>query len=68
MLSGYSKTAVGARLIVLNSISSFFACSTAGFLNAYFMRRTELEKGIDVMDEEGKSYGKSKIAAKKAVE
>ena len=51
MLSGYSKTAVGAKLIVLNSISSFFACSTAGFLNAYFMRRTELEKGIDVMDE-----------------
>ena len=50
MLSGYSKNAVGARLIVLNSVSSFFACSTAGYLNAFFMRRTELEKGIDIMD------------------
>eukprot|EP00347_Sterkiella_histriomuscorum_P004533 403360099 len=67
MLSGYSKNAVGARLIVLNSISSFFACSTAGYLNAFFMRRTELEKGIDIMDQEGKFVGKSKIAAQNAV-
>jgi hypothetical protein len=46
-----------------NSLSSFFACSTAGCLNAYFMRRTELYKGIDVLDDEGNSYGKSKLCA-----
>lgn len=67
MLSGYTKHARGAQLIVYNSISSFFACATAGYLNAFFMRRTELEKGIDVMDNEGKIVGKSKAAASKAV-
>ena len=54
-------------MIVYNSISSFFACATAGYLNAFFMRRTELEKGIDVMDPEGNIVGKSKAAASKAV-
>jgi hypothetical protein len=67
ILSPYSRNAVGSKLILLNSISSFFACSTAGFLNAWFMRRTELTKGIDVIDETGKSHGKSQITAKKAV-
>ena len=67
LLSGYTRNAKGAQLIVYNSISSFFACSTAGYLNAYFMRRTELEKGIDVMDSEGTILGKSKVAAGKAV-
>lgn len=50
LLSGYTKNARGAKLIVFNSISSFFACATSGYLNAYFMRRTELEKGIEIMD------------------
>ena len=67
LLAPYTKNAVGAKLILFNSISSFFACSTAGFLNAWFMRRTELTKGIDVTDETGKSYGKSKLTAKRAV-
>jgi hypothetical protein len=31
------------------------------------MRSTELTKGIDILDENGKSYGKSKITAKRAV-
>lgn len=51
----------------MNAISSFFACSTAGYLNAWFMRKTEIEKGIDVLDENGTSYGKSKVCAKTAV-
>jgi hypothetical protein len=68
LLAPYSRNAVGAKLIVLNSISSFFACSTAGYLNAFFMRKTELDKGIDVIDPEGNNVGKSKIAAKKAVQ
>ena len=51
-----------------NTISSFSACATAGFLNAFFMRQTELRKGIDVVDPaSGESVGKSKKAAMKAV-
>lgn len=66
-LSGYTKNMRGSKLIMMNSVSSFFACSTAGFLNALFMRKTELDKGIDALDENGKSFGKSKTCAKKAV-
>lgn len=42
LLSKQSNAATGARLIMLNSISSFFACAAAGFLNAWFMRQTEM--------------------------
>lgn len=66
-LSGYTRNLTGAKLIVANSFSSFWACATAGYLNAFFMRRTELEKGIEVKDEEGNIYGKSKVAASRAV-
>ena len=53
---------------MLNSISSFAACALSGFMNAYFMRQTEIKKGIDVCDKNtGKSYGKSKICANTAV-
>ena len=62
-LSGYSRNTVGARLILLNSFSSFWACATAGYLNAFFMRKTELEKGVEIQDNDGKIVGKSKIAA-----
>ena len=31
------------------------------------MRRAELEKGIDILDDEGRTLGKSKIAAHRAV-
>jgi len=41
-LSGKTNNLKGAKLIVYNSISSFFACATAGYLNAWFMRSTEL--------------------------
>ena len=67
LLSGYTKNMHGSKLILMNAISSFFACSTAGYLNAWFMRKTEIEKGIDVLDENGTSYGKSKVCAKTAV-
>lgn len=66
-LSGYTKHMHGSKLIMMNAVSSFFACSTAGYLNAFCMRKTELSKGIDVLDEDGKTYGKSKVCAKKAV-
>ena len=68
-LSGYTKSMSGAKLVMMNSVSSFFACSTAGSLNAYMMRLTELEKGIDVVDPNDQEtiIGKSKVAANKAV-
>lgn len=38
MVSGITKNLTGPKLIFYNSMSSFFACATAGALNAYFMR------------------------------
>ena len=68
MLEKQSSAAKGARLVMINSISSFAACAAAGFLNAYFMRQTEMEKGIDVLDKDTlEPYGKSQKCAKKAV-
>jgi hypothetical protein len=69
-LSSRTKEMVGAKLVIFNSISAFFACSTAGYLNAYCMRQTELVKGIDIVHPEDPSQiiGKSQIAAKKAVQ
>jgi hypothetical protein len=69
LLSGKTKGMTGSKLVIYNSISAFFACSTAGFVNAYFMRQTELVKGIDVVDPSDPSVivGKSQAAAKKAV-
>ena len=66
-MSGYTKNLGGSKLIVANSVSSFFACATAGYLNAKIMRKTELEKGIDVFDAQGNTLGKSKAAANLAV-
>jgi hypothetical protein len=43
-------TVTGAKGILLNSVSAFFAVSTAGFLNAYLMRQTELVSGINIFD------------------
>lgn len=66
-LSGYTKGLKGPKLLMFNSFSSFIACSTAGCLNAFFMRKTELEKGIDIKDSDGNVVGKSKVAAKIAI-
>ena len=63
----------GAKLIIANSISAFLACSTAGAMNAWFMRQPELQKGIDIhLPHDGKCkdveiLGKSRLAAKMAV-
>ena len=59
----------GARLILLNSVSSFFACASAGYLNAWFMRKTEMQKGIHVIHpESGENIGLSKNCAARAVQ
>ena len=63
-----ASTLKGGSLVMLNAVSAFTACAAAGFLNAYFMRRTEIETGIDVLDKDThEPYGKSIISAKKAV-
>lgn len=67
-VSGYTSKLSGGKLIVANSISSFFACAIAGYLNAKIMRNTELQLGIDVTDADGKQLGKSKVAARMAVD
>jgi len=68
LLAKRSAAATGASLIVLNSVGSFFACASAGFMNAWFMRQTEMNKGISVLDPETEEpLGKSKDCAYHAV-
>ena len=67
--SRWTKHMTGTKLVMMNSISTFVACSSAGYLNAYMMRQTELTKGIDVFEKEHPEtpIGKSKVAASEAV-
>ena len=66
-ISGITKNLKGSKLLFANSFSSFLACSSAGCLNALFMRKSELNTGIDISDSEGKVYGKSQKCAKTAL-
>ena len=64
LLEKRSNSATGAKLILLNSVSSFFACASAGFINAWCMRQTEMQKGIAVLHPETEEdLGKSKKCA-----
>ena len=68
MLASRAAKATGAQGYVFNAVSSFVACASAGFLNAWFMRQTEMEKGISVFDPEtNECYGLSKECAYTAV-
>ena len=63
-----TKTMVGAKLLMYNSISAMIASGVAGFLNTWFMRQVEMKQGINVVDPEtGEIVGKSKAAGKSAV-
>lgn len=42
--------ATGSKLVAFNALTTFFAVGSAGFLNAFFMRQTEIKSGIDVLD------------------
>ena len=42
-LSSRTKGVTGAKAYIFNATSSFFACASAGFINAWFMRQTEME-------------------------
>jgi len=48
--SSLTKNMTGSKVIIGNSFSSAAACGIAGFLNAYIMRASEFESGIDISD------------------
>lgn len=64
-----TRTVTGSKLILINSIVSSLAGGTASFLNTFFMRRVEMENGIEVFRDENltEKIGISKICAKKAI-
>ena len=63
-----SAAATGAKLIMLNAITSTTACAAGGFANNWFMRSAEMQRGIQLSDPDtGNPIGKSQIAAKTAV-
>ena len=66
-LSPFTKNLTGAKYYYANTFSSFWGCATSGFVNNLFIRKTELKKGVDVIDDEGVVRGQSKNAARKAV-
>jgi len=43
-----TKNMQGGSLVLANCIISYIAVATAGFLNSYCMRRSEMFKGITV--------------------
>ena len=53
-------------MYLVNTFVNLSACAASGMLNAFFMRKTELEKGIDVFHK-GESKGKSKKCAQEAI-
>jgi len=58
----------GAKGYIYNTTSSMIACQAAGFLNAWCMRQSELQKGVSVLHPEThQSYGLSKVCAHQAV-
>jgi len=69
MLAGVTSRASGGRLLIVNSFVSILAAGSAGSLNTYFIRRVEIENGIEVFEDEvlSKPVGVSCVAAKNAV-
>ena len=54
-------------MVLFNSIITYIAVASAGFLNSYCMRMGEIKRGIKIYDEEGEEMGISKTSANKAV-
>ncbi len=70
MFSGISSRVTGSKLILINSLVSSIASGTAGFLNTFFMRKVEMNSGIDLYEDEQltKKLGvTSKECARKAI-
>ena len=65
-----SSRMTGAKLILINSLISSIASGTAGFLNTFFMRRVEMNSGIELYEDEQltrKLGVSSKECARKAI-
>lgn len=67
LLSPYTRGLKGGPQIVASALIAYCSVSSAGFLNAFFMRKAETKTGIDILDQNGTSRGKSPLCAKKAV-
>ena len=65
-----SSRVTGAKLILINSIIASLAGGTASFLNTFFMRKAEMNQGIDIYTDENltmKVPSASKECARKAI-
>jgi len=63
----YLKNAVGARLVVMNALTSLLCCAVGGWMNNFVIRAPEAMKGIGIQDpENGKTMGTSKMCANAA--
>lgn len=59
----------GPRLIIASAALNYSAAALSGAANLFMIRRKEMSTGISVQDETGeKTYGTSKLAAKRAVQ
>lgn len=65
VFTNFTRTLTGSKLILMNSCVNLMANSSANFLNTYFMRKTEMEKGIEVFQDEQltEKLGISKVCA-----
>lgn len=53
MSASFTRTLQGGSAVLANSIISYIAVASAGFLNSYCMRMGEMNRGIKIYDEEG---------------
>ncbi len=53
MSHNFTKNLKGGNVIFANSLISYAAVASAGFLNSYCMRMGEIKRGIKIFDEEG---------------
>ncbi len=62
---GIAAGATGSKLLLLNTIVGSAAGSCANFCNTFFMRKAEIEKGIQVFEDKElkKPFSISKICA-----
>ena len=69
MFANMTKKVQGSRLILINSVVSSIAGGTASFLNTFFMRRVEMENGINVFSDPQltQKVGISRTCAQKAI-
>jgi hypothetical protein len=63
----YLKTAHGARLVVMNAVTTMLSCAVGGWCNNYVMRAPETKLGISIQDpNSGDIVGVSKKCANAA--